>query len=539
MFILALHIGIYSYIIFTLGILGILTRSAVLTVTLFYFFFYSLLYKNQYIYLYKKCINLNFQKFPFFILLLVLLLLQIGINLIGAVSPELAFDALWYHLTLPKLYILHSSIYHIPGGLLYYSDMPKLGEMLYTSALILGNEIFAKLLHLLFGVFVSIALYKVSRFYTTPFIALVAVLIFNQNLVVAWESTTAYIDLIRTFYEFLALWAFLNWVRAEHIRWLLLSAVMIGLAITTKLLSLSSLIILTILVVVHLIKKKSRVFSMVKLIILYAVCSLLVPLPWFIFSYIHTGNPVYPFFSSLYAVNPMQFNVITMMVEIWKLFTQSADPLSPIYIILFPFVVIYYKKFSYQSKLLVIYSLLAIMLWYFTPRTGGGRFILTYLPVFSLVCAILLEGMRLQQIRYKVILVLIVILSIVTIGYRSIAEWRYLPYISGSENKSEFLIKNLNYSFGDFYDTDNYFRNNIKPNDRVLLYGFHNLFYVEFPFIHESWVQYGDTFTHIATQDTELPERFHDWHLVYQNSKTLVKLYKPPLSGSCKTLCEY
>jgi len=61
--------------------------------------------------------------------MMILIVLQAFVNIIGVFGPELAFDALWYHLTLPKLYLVHHSIFFIPGGLLYYSGMPKIAEM--------------------------------------------------------------------------------------------------------------------------------------------------------------------------------------------------------------------------------------------------------------------------------------------------------------------------------------------------------------------------------------------------------------------------
>jgi len=38
-------------------------------------------------------------------------------------------------------------------------------------------------------------------------------------------------------------------------------------------------------------------------------------------------------------------------------------------------------------------------------------------------------------------------------------------------------------------------------------------------------VEKGDRFNYIAVQNTQLPERFKDWELVYNNKTTGVKLY--------------
>jgi len=120
---------------------------------------------------------------------------------------------------------------------------------------------------------------------------------------------------------------------------------------------------------------------------------------------------------------------------------------------------------------------------------------------------------------------MVIIVSFFSIGYRGLANAKYLPVILGFESKAEFLEKHLNFSFGDFYDIDGYFANNIKPTDKVLLYGFHNLYYVDFPFIDSSWVKKGDIFNYIAVQNAILPQRFSAWSLIYKNRKTGVSLY--------------
>ena len=59
----------------------------------------------------------------------------------------------------------------------------------------------------------------------------------------------------------------------------------------------------------------------------------------------------------------------------------------------------------------------------------------------------------------------------------------------------------------------------------ALLYGFHNLYYINFPFIDSSYVKIGDRFNYIAVAGNNLPERFKVWNLIYYNEKTNVKLY--------------
>src|SRR5690606_34153041 len=97
--------------------------------------------------------------------LIVLLIILWLINLIGVLAPEISFDALWYHLTIPKIFAQNHAITHIPGGLYYYSLMPKLVDLLYIPAVMVNSAIGAKLIHFTFGILTLIVLYKIARSY--------------------------------------------------------------------------------------------------------------------------------------------------------------------------------------------------------------------------------------------------------------------------------------------------------------------------------------------------------------------------------------
>lgn len=161
MFTTAILIGIYSYLIFLLGVLGFIYRQHIILLTVIYLAIALYSYREKLKMNLLRCFE-TFKKIqkPYLEkIFLGIIILQALINLVGVLGPELAFDALWYHLTLPKIYITNHSISHIPGGLLYYSDMPKLTEMIYVSALTFGNEITAKFIHFSFGILILIAIY--------------------------------------------------------------------------------------------------------------------------------------------------------------------------------------------------------------------------------------------------------------------------------------------------------------------------------------------------------------------------------------------
>jgi len=533
MFSIAVIIGIYSYLIFFLGLSGVLYKNIILGVTIL--FIVLLLYfkiKNK-----KKKIsinNINFTKIE--LILISVIFLQVIINLIGVLGPEISFDSLWYHLTLPKLYLLNNSINFIPGGLLYYSAMPKLIEMLYIPGLSFGFSFFPKLISFSFGILSLIAIYYISRIFLNSKYAILASLIFYSNLVVGWESITSYVDLARVFFELMALWGIINWIKFKERKWFYESAVMLGLAVATKLNAVISLFIFLILIFFILKRNKKSFFVIFKHIITFLVITFFIPLPWFIFSYLSTGNPLYPYFSMINLSLSNLFiefiNPINYLKSFLSLFLYSGDPISPIYILIMPLLFAYYKKADSSEKIVVIYLALGIVLCILldilgnsiNQIKGGTRFMLSYLSLFSVIISILIYKQKNKLIKLF-LLSIIFLIALSSIVYRGVANAKFLPVILKTQSKETFLSENLNFNYGDFYDTDGFFKRNIKKDDVVLLYGFHNLYYVDFPFIHSTWVKKGDAFNYIATQDTNLEERFKNWKMIYQNPKTKVKLY--------------
>src|SRR5581483_10674445 len=95
-------------------------------------------------------------------------------------------------------------------------------------------------------------------------------------------------------------YGFIEYVLEEKKKWLYVSAVMLGFAVTAKLLSVGSLGLYTILFLFLAIQNKQKQF--ITDIPVYLCTSILVVSPWLVFSYLNTGNHVYPFFSPLYSV---------------------------------------------------------------------------------------------------------------------------------------------------------------------------------------------------------------------------------------------
>ncbi len=453
MFAWAISSGLFANYIFLLGLLGKLEYPYILIGTAVF-----LIYSYWQI---TRCFSLRKQwqilkTTSFFERGLVLLLvIQMIINLIGAVGPEIAYDAVWYHLTIPRIWLLEEKIFYIENGPFSYSLLPKLLEMFYVAALALSNELVAKIIHWGFGVLCLVVTYRTARLFTTRKYSLVATLVFYSNLVVGWQSITAYIDLGRTFYESLALLAILYATTQNSNRWRYIAGLLLGLAVMSKLIAVTSVASVAILLIYQRNLRASVTTSLL---------ALLLPASWLLLNWLQTGNPVFPVFSGYDLAST------TSVFDFFTIWLQSADPLSPIYLMVFPILLIfflpsfrsYFSSISTQSpqkqtlfKTLSIYCALVFAFWLITPRTGGGRFILPYLPAFSVLIIYPLSLIKVPRIQ-KIALTMVVFVALLSIFSRAVANTKYLPVIFGHETKSSFLQKNLPVDFGDnwYYLTD-------------------------------------------------------------------------------------
>ncbi|PIS14314.1 hypothetical protein COT64_03200, partial [Candidatus Shapirobacteria bacterium CG09_land_8_20_14_0_10_39_12] len=255
---LAMILGIFSYLILGLGIMGNLgpprldrVETGVLRslgiIILFSIIFLAIKKKFWvfFIDLWQETKNDKIS-----LLFIGLLSFQGLVNVIGVLGPELGFDALWYHLTIPKIFLQQGRIFFIKGNLFYYNAMPKLTEMFYLVSLAFSpSGLLAKTIHFLFGIGCIFGLFNLSRRFLKTREVLLACLVFYTTLIVGWQSITAYVDLARTFFEIISLDLFLKWLDDKNKKiFLMESAIVLGLAISTKLLAFASLPIFLILI---------------------------------------------------------------------------------------------------------------------------------------------------------------------------------------------------------------------------------------------------------------------------------------------------
>ena len=227
----------------------------------------------------------------------ILLSLIIGLScLVAALAPDTGFDALNYHLGIPRLFIAAGGIEPLPH--LFYSNFPLNIEMLYTFGWLVHSEILAKLFHFAFVLLLFGSLLAFGQRFCCSTVGLWSGLIFVASPIVAGLSQTAYVTLALTLYFFLSLYAFCIWLDTGSRRWLVLAGICSGLAVGTKYTALS-LVFLMVLVGagVYLSQRLGGArpeWRWRDLILCYFLPILMLFLPWLSKNLLFTGNPVAP-----------------------------------------------------------------------------------------------------------------------------------------------------------------------------------------------------------------------------------------------------
>ncbi|MFN3650237.1 MAG: hypothetical protein ACK47B_11715 [Armatimonadota bacterium] len=247
------------------------------------------------------------------------------LTLASALKPPdgLDWDSLSYHLAAPKIFLREGRIPFIPYD--SHTHFPFTMEMLYTLGLAFGGAAGGKLFHWAAGWLTAAAVgvwtdrLLVNGRRMPQWGGPVAAILFASMPVVLWELGTAYVELGTALFQFLALAALLDAVKWEtggprlDLRGALLAAVLTGFALGTKMTALLQfgLLGLGLLWLAWRSAGPARV-AVLKATLGFGFLALLVGSPWYVKSWLWVGNPVYPFFYSLF---PGQYSWTSGMAE--------------------------------------------------------------------------------------------------------------------------------------------------------------------------------------------------------------------------------
>lgn len=215
----------------------------------------------------------------------------------GAMLPEIEYDALWYHLTFPRRYLESGFLRDYPCD--HMSPTPQHVELLYAYGLIFGDPRTAKLIHLGFGVLAALWTAVLASRLAGRRWAIAALALFVTAPTVTWEMTTAYNELPLAFVATGAVALLLRWRHSLDRRLLMLAGVLLGLGMAGKHLALFFTAPLALFVLLAPAGATRRTVGRRLLdAALLGAIAVAVALPWYVRAAALTGNPMFPMFYS-------------------------------------------------------------------------------------------------------------------------------------------------------------------------------------------------------------------------------------------------
>ncbi|WP_299029086.1 hypothetical protein [uncultured Thermanaerothrix sp.] len=211
-----------------------------------------------------------------------------------ALTPPWDYDGLMYHLEGPRQFLAAGRLILLPE--VWQANGPSNGEMLFLFGLSLGSDIFPKLVHGLFGaLWVGVGL-RLGRLWGGPRTGWLAAAVLGSLPYLPLLAGWAYIDLIWFTWEGLAFYVLGRWGQstARPPSWVVLSGLLLGLALGTKYTALAALPVAGVLLLALAWREGWR--AGVGLGLRLVLPALGLAAPWYLKNLALGGNPFYPLF---------------------------------------------------------------------------------------------------------------------------------------------------------------------------------------------------------------------------------------------------
>jgi hypothetical protein len=219
----------------------------------------------------------------------------LGLELLQALAPPLAWDALVYHLTLPRWYAQLGHLRVDPA--FAFSGFPQLNEMLFTAADLLRGDIAAQTLGWAFGAVLALGLAGYTGRTLGASHAPVAPAILFSAFTIAISLAWAYAELLLMVLALGVVIALDQWRRSDHLRWLIVAGALSGFALGCKYTGLIVPLAAFIVIIANTLSEKRNTHHLTRLLLpssSFLLPCLLTFSPWLLKNWLFTGNPVYP-----------------------------------------------------------------------------------------------------------------------------------------------------------------------------------------------------------------------------------------------------
>lgn len=340
--------------------------------------------------------------------------LALAFAMLGAMLPEVEYDALWYHLTFPRRYLESGFLLDFPCD--HMSPTPQHVELLYGYGLLFGDARSAKLIHFGFGVLAAAWAWTLAASTIGRRWAVVAAALFLTAPTVTWEMTTAYNELPLAFVATGAVVLLLDWRRSGARTLLVLAGVLLGFGLAGKHLAMFFLAPLALGALLVRLPAPRSVRTRVSDAALLSAVAVAVALPWYVRAWQLTGNPLFPMFYD-------QLTALGVEVQRWDAQAQQgwwsamgryghgrglrdllllpfratwdgvryAGSFGPTWLLGLPLLPLLWRRITTDMRLLALLVLVFIALWVSPWSSFQIRYLVPVAPIAAVLIAAVLR----------------------------------------------------------------------------------------------------------------------------------------------------
>jgi hypothetical protein len=311
-------------------------------------------------------------------------------SLVLSLYPPSSFDETMYHLPYAKIFAREHAV--VFAETLRFPIFPQLAHMIFTALYMVAGAESTHVVQLLAAIVIGFGLAEWSGAFEGPRAGLWAAALWVGNPIVVWFAATSYVDLVLAMFVLLALRALQVWNEAGERAHLLLAGALVGFSAGTKYHGL--FVFALCLPVVAMSPRRS-----LRSLALFAFAGTLTLAPFYLRNLAVTGNPVFPFFGSVFGGSSwtprrpprLPSERLRNLIELpWDMVADSArrqrqPPYSPAAALLLPFAILWGLRNHAMRWLLAAMLIYAAVL-----SSADVRFLLPVIALLAVPSATIL-----------------------------------------------------------------------------------------------------------------------------------------------------
>lgn len=436
--------------------------------------------------LFKKDI-LEF-KFYFFIIFYFIFL-----NLIQALSPEIFYDSLIYHLAVPNYWIIKGKITDLAHNM--YSKLTLNHSLIYMYSMLLGNDITPKMLSFFTSIVSLTGIVYLFRKYFEPKTTVIAGVIFYSVFHFTQVSNYTSTDGFLTLFIMCYFYFMIKLIETDFLIYAVIAGILAGISLGIKY---SSVFMVMAPFLIYIYRNKNRPGNILKVAMILFASGFLFIMPWLIKNYILYSNPVFPLLTSLFNKNldstdienikkfiseVKQFNSFNIKQWILHPFLISSGRIinseffTPIFLLIMP-LGIFNRKRKEIITYLWIFFIISWLSWSFTSNVI--RYLMPAYFAASLITAYYISEAFDKNFRKYLSLIFIftVFLSLYhfTISFYLEGRWKV---VFNKISYDEWLSHPRPRYTWPSYPVIKYINQNLDKNSKILFFGDAKTFYIK------------------------------------------------------------